>query len=453
MPGPRRHPLQVTNWEMWSLPHRLLSSVLLIESFAVLLLVADLTVTPIDAYATDAVTALTLLLGGVVHTEIALGVERIRRRVAEVGHVDLSSVWTFAGALLLPPAVACAIVSVLFLHLHLRVWRSAKTPAYRVVFNTANVWLAVHAAAATTAYLDLGDRFPTNLEPIPIIAAMLAYTVINTCLVVGVVVISSDRTIRQVLGHGDEIVLEVAALSLGALLALSLTASGPLAVVFVLPPLLVLNRAVLVRQLQKAANTDSKTGLLTAAAWQHQAMQLLQRTRHNAGSPAVLILDLDHFKKVNDRHGHLAGDIVLAEVGAALRSEVRDGDLVGRFGGEEFVVMLAPRSPDQPGHPELRRVAERIRFRIAGLAVEIPTPDGPLTLSDLSVSIGGALYPQDGAEVQDLVAAADSALYAAKRGGRNQVRIGHLDDEHAATLRRVLRSDQPRGGPSSTSAG
>ncbi|WP_219416647.1 GGDEF domain-containing protein [Pseudonocardia nigra] len=423
MTAPRRRPLQVADWAVWGLPHRLLSSVLLIEAFAALLLVADLVVTPFGPDLSDALGGVGLIVGGVIHTEVALRVERIRRRAAEVAHVDLSSVWTFAAALLFPPEVACLVVTMLFTHLYVRVWRAAKTPMYRVVFNTATVWLAVHAAAGTRAYLG-AEHSPLNaFGPLAIVAAMLAYTVVNTCLVVGVVVISSDRTVRQVLGQGDEIVLEIATLSLGAMLALALTVSGPLMAAFALPPLLVLNRAVLVRQLEKAANTDSKTGLLTAAAWQHQAMQQLSRARRTADPRGILILDLDHFKRVNDDHGHLAGDMVLAAVGAALRAEVRDRDIVGRFGGEEFVIMLASPGSGHAGHAELRRIAERIRQRISELAVEIPTPDGPLTLTDLSVSIGGATFPGDGLEVQDLIAVADAALYAAKRDGRNQVRL------------------------------
>jgi diguanylate cyclase (GGDEF)-like protein len=410
-----------TRWGVWALPQRLLGSVLLVEAFAALLLTADVLVTPVDAFRVHAPGAALLLLGAVVHTEIALTVERVRRRVTEAAHISLSSVWTFAAALLFPPLVACAIVIALFTYLFFRVWRPAKVRAYKEVFSTATVLLAVHAVAGSVAYVpDTGG--PLGLVAIAV--AMLAYTVVNTCLVVGVVVLSSDRSVRQVLGHGDEIVLEIATLSLGALVAVVVTDSGPLIAVFVLPAPLLLHRAVLVRQLEQAANTDSKTGLLTAAAWQRQAMQRLQRAQRVSGSAALLILDLDHFKRVNDHHGHLVGDMVLSAVGTALQDETREDDLVGRFGGEEFV-MLLPRSPGECyTYPELRNIGERIRNRIAQLEIEVPTPDGPLTIRGLSVSIGGALFPEDGSEVQDLMAVADSALYAAKRDGRNVVRLG-----------------------------
>jgi diguanylate cyclase (GGDEF)-like protein len=428
------HPLQVTRWGVWALPHRLLASVLLVELFAATLLIADIAVTPLGAFASSAVGGITLLVGGVVHAEIALRVERVRRRVTDAAHIDLSSVWTFAAALLFPPAVACTVVAVLYTYLYFRVWRPAKVPAYRQVFSTATVMLAVHAAAATVVYLG-GGGAPLGGAggPLTLLAAMLAYTVVNTCLIVGAVVLSSDKSVRQILGHGDEVVLEISTLSLGALVAAAVTVSGPGLVAFALVPLLVLHRAVLVRQLEQAANTDSKTGLLTAAAWQRQAMQQLKRTQRSEGSAALLILDLDHFKRVNDHHGHLAGDMVLAAVGQALRGEVRDHDLVGRFGGEEFVMLLPRVDGGRYEYPELRSIGDRIRQRIGQLAIEIPTPDGPLTINGLSVSIGGATFPQDGTEVQDLVLVADSALYAAKRDGRNLVRLGpHRTVTHVA---------------------
>jgi diguanylate cyclase (GGDEF)-like protein len=113
---------------------------------------------------------------------------------------------------------------------------------------------------------------------------------------------------------------------------------------------------------------------------------------------------------------------VLQAVANALRNEVRDRDLVGRFGGEEFVVLLAA-LPDG-GAAELATVAERMRRRVESLQVEIPTPDGPMTVCGLTVSIGGAVHSRPGEELRTLLHIADTALYAAKRAGRNTVRMG-----------------------------
>ena len=100
---------------------------------------------------------------------------------------------------------------------------------------------------------------------------------------------------------------------------------------------------MLVRQLEEDASTDGKTGLLNAAAWQDKAGRAVLRSERGDRPATVLVLDLDHFKLVNDRFGHLVGDQVLAAVAASVRDEVRDEDIVGRFGGEEFVVLLQGR--------------------------------------------------------------------------------------------------------------
>ena len=249
-------------------------------------------------------------------------------------------------------------------------------------------------------------------------------------------------------------VLELATLAMGALAAGTISVQSPLHAVLVLPPLVVLHRAVLVRHLQEAASTDAKTGLLNAAAWQDKAAQALERAQ--GGGAAVLILDLDHFKLVNDRHGHLAGDTVLSSVGAALRAEVRDDDLVGRFGGEEFVILLPGHEGAAYDRAELEVVADRIRRRIDALRVEIATPDGPLTVDDLSVSIGGARFPQDAGDLDRLLEVADSALYAAKRAGRNAVRWGRTSiPTSTGTAARARHAPRPtaRNRPRATDPG
>jgi diguanylate cyclase (GGDEF)-like protein len=139
------------------------------------------------------------------------------------------------------------------------------------------------------------------------------------------------------------------------------------------------------------------------------------------------VLDLDHFKAVNDTYGHVVGDRVLAAAADALRRMVRAHDLVGRLGGEEFVVLLrraayGERSVELEA-VELEVVAERIRAHVADLRLEVPAPDGTLMVADLSVSIGGAVAGPDGCDLAALLHTADTALYAAKRAGRNTVRI------------------------------
>jgi diguanylate cyclase (GGDEF)-like protein len=363
------------------------------------------------------------LLGGlgILHTEIAIGVERLRRRVMVGNHANLSSVWTFAGALVLPPVYAVVVAVVVHMHVWARTGRP-RVPLYRSVYSAATIVLACLGAGAVIGLLGSGPD-PLTAAGIPGIAlALLVYTTINTGLVAGAIAMSAPQPdLARVLGRWDDNLLEFATLSLGALTAVALILN-PWLVLLALPPLVVLHRAVLVRHLEEAANIDGKTGLLNAVAWHAQAERLLQRSSRADGPRGVLVLDLDHFKAVNDTHGHLVGDQVLVAVAGALRAEVRERDLVGRFGGEEFVVLLA--GPAAGAAVEMEAVAERIRSRVAHLRVEIPTPDGPLTVSGLTVSIGGAVAPAEGADLRTLLQIADTALYAAKRAGRNVVRMG-----------------------------
>ena len=126
----------------------------------------------------------------------------------------------------------------------------------------------------------------------------------------------------------------------------------------------------------------------------------------------LLIVDLDDFKAVNDRHGHPAGDAVLRAVVTVLVASVRDMDTVNRYGGEEFAVILPQTDPANG-----LRVAERIRENVAATPLEAGLA-GPLRLT---VSIGLAVYPDDAGGKSGLIECADRALYAAKRTGKNRV--------------------------------
>jgi diguanylate cyclase (GGDEF)-like protein len=178
-----------------------------------------------------------------------------------------------------------------------------------------------------------------------------------------------------------------------------------------------LRRGALIRDLRTAARTDGKTGLLNAGAWDELARRELARAGREGGAVAILIIDVDRFKLINDRFGHLAGDVVLRDIGRQLTAGVREYDVVGRFGGEEFVVAL-------PGvaQQQALRIAERLRARINQLDVSalVARRGGPGT-AELSVSIGIACFPADGADVAGLVEAADAAMYRAKTQGRNRV--------------------------------
>ena len=284
--------------------------------------------------------------------------------------------------------------------------------------------LATVAASAVMAWLRAG--LPAGLGALVLAAGLLVFFTVNTALVAGAMAVAGPPSgAAQAVGTADENLLEIATLCVGALVA-AVMVVNPWLVLLSVPPLLVLQRAVLVRHLERVASIDAKTGLLNSAAWHARAERAVTRSGRAPAPAAVLVLDLDHFKDVNDTYGHLAGDEVLAAVADALQAEVRDGDLVGRFGGEEFVILLAARAgrteADALDRGAERRGPDPAAGRVARRGLE--TPDGPLTVAGLSVSVGAAVRPDGHADLRTLVHAADTALYAAKRAGRNRVGIG-----------------------------
>ena len=186
------------------------------------------------------------------------------------------------------------------------------------------------------------------------------------------------------------------------------------------------------RRLARAASRDALTGLLNRRGFEAAAREALglppapeDRLRRRAAAPpapagppgpgALLLLDLDHFKQVNDAHGHGAGDLVLRAVAGRLRRSLRPGDLLGRWGGEEVVALLPGAS-----RAEAEAVAERLRHSVGGRPVALPGG----RLVRLTVSVGVAWDEGTGApDLGRLTARADLALYAAKREGRDRVRF------------------------------
>jgi diguanylate cyclase (GGDEF)-like protein len=181
-------------------------------------------------------------------------------------------------------------------------------------------------------------------------------------------------------------------------------------VVTVLVRLLRESLAEVIGGLERSASTDHLTGLANRATFEHAVAREMQRARRCGGPLCVVALDLDHFKAVNDRHGHAGGDIALRRCATLLASECRGVDLPARFGGEEFVVALPDTSLD-----DARRFAERVRKRIATATAGDAAP--------LTISCGVAALDDTHTVPDHLVALADGALYEAKHRGRDRVEI------------------------------
>jgi diguanylate cyclase (GGDEF)-like protein len=188
---------------------------------------------------------------------------------------------------------------------------------------------------------------------------------------------------------------------------------GVLPVVFAMLLHNVINARLLAR-LHQRAMTDHLTGSLSRHALAEGALALMARIREGGGRLAVIMVDFDHFKQINDQHGHAGGDSVLRHAVALLQAELRGEALLARYGGEEFVV-LAPVSD----LPAARRVAERLRQSLE----QAPWPDVVPGLALVTASLGVTLLAAEEA-LEHALARADAALYRAKHGGRNQVQVG-----------------------------
>ena len=166
-------------------------------------------------------------------------------------------------------------------------------------------------------------------------------------------------------------------------------------------------------ELRRLATTDPLSGALNRRAFFERANMLCENDRLAAQHASCLLVDIDHFKQVNDQHGHQVGDRAIASVARVLQSSVRDSDLVCRYGGEEFAVLLHSTSVDR-----CVEVAERIRIRIEAEAGAAAKTDGSLKIT---TSIGVCSLDARHTNVESLVGYADKALYRAKRSGRNRV--------------------------------
>ncbi len=176
--------------------------------------------------------------------------------------------------------------------------------------------------------------------------------------------------------------------------------------------------------IQQQALTDVLTGLPNHRAVMEDLTRELEQARHADCALSLLFFDVDHFKHVNDTYGHVAGDIVLHQIGERARSILRVGEMLGRFGGEEFVVLLPDTNAQQA-----RIVAERLRAAVAASPVLFLATEEELAVT---VSIGIATYPAHAASEQKLLQAADEAMYIAKQLGRNQFRS--IDEPAVQTL-------------------
>ncbi len=333
-------------------------------------------------------------------------------KAAGIGR-DLQSAWGLPIALLLPPVYGLLAPMLLKGFSQLRVGRSL---VYRRVLSAAAIGLANYAASQVFHRLLPGDvRASLITNPVRTVLAALASAavcyLVNTLLVATAVrLATAEVSWRARLLDRESLTIDLVEICMGVAVFTAWIVT-PATVLVLLPPAVLLQRSLTYAQLRTAARTDAKTGLLNAAAWQEEADREIVRSNREHQPLAILMIDLDHFKAFNDTRGHLAGDQALVAVARTLTEGLRSYDQLGRFGGEEFSVVLP--NADQN---EARRVAERLRRAVANLVIADENWNERIT-----VSIGAAVTGAHGVALIDLLTAADSALYRAKAAGRNQI--------------------------------
>ncbi|QKV77344.1 GGDEF domain-containing protein [Amycolatopsis sp. Hca4] len=401
---------RVQGWALWTRPRdwiiaTLTAITVMLSWTAVSLLTVPVTVAQLGTF-------LLLTALAVAQTEVSRRLERQRRILSNGPDISMTSVWLLPAGLLLPAQLIAALGGVLYVYLAFRSWSGTRPGEFHRVAANATTMILSAFSAGVVGHMTIGSGVAT------VTLAALAFFTVNTALTGLGLYLADPKNATPVscLGNMDDNLLELSTLCVGALLVMVLN-EEPLLSVLVILPLYVLQRSVLIKRLEELATTDQKTQLLNATTWQDGALREISRAERENGSFGAMMIDLDHFKRINDTYGHLAGDDVLKAVAAVVKQETRAHDLVGRFGGEEFVALLPSTSKE-----DAIVTAERIRQRVSELIISTTTNEGAaVDIQRQTASIGVAAYPLDGSSIEEVMASADAAVYAAKHGGRNRV--------------------------------
>ena len=293
-------------------------------------------------------------------------------------------------------------------------WVKTRKTAKVETFNIAKAML--DALAAWAVFHLPWDELPISHELQFVVAAVAActtYVFVNHALIAAIVCLTTGQSLRATkLFSYDTLSTDLILAALGAAVA-TLWVHDVWAVPLAVAPLILTHRALAIPQLQAEARVDAKTGLFNARHFSNVLDDELARAQRFERPLSLLMADLDLLREINNTHGHLAGDAVLIGIAEIFRSELRQYDVAGRFGGEEFSIALPETTQD-----EALEIAERIRARVAAATYTSPTARTPIKAT---ISIGVATSPEDGTTQKELIHRADVAVYLAKHRGRNRV--------------------------------
>ena len=402
----------VRNWAWWQLPMVLRCYVGVIPLVALGMIGFALSQT---MWTVPDLLEYALLLGcGMVSVAATPRVAYIKSGMAR----DFLTVWVLPVAILLPPVYAMLTPIPLQV---LTQWRVLKGVAYRRVFTAAAISLTY--GAASLLFRQFPDSFAgptigTGRHALTWVLAVAICEIVggrgHHFLIVGAIKLT-DPSVRlaDLELNREALQADFAEFDLSVLITVVIAVNPVLAIAAV-PTVLLARRFIMHAQLLAASRIDTKTGLLNASTWEREAEIEIARAVRMRIPLAVALVDIDHFKVVNDTYGHLVGDKALRAVTDALQSQLRGYDLAGRFGGEEFVVLL-PQAREQ----DALNVAERLRSHIAGLSIPVDDGDESAGCVRLTISVGVASLDGESRELTDLLAAAD-ARPVPRQGNRPQ---------------------------------
>jgi len=333
---------------------------------------------------------------------------------------DLLTVWCLPIAVLLPPFWALLAPIPLLSYTQ---WRVHRGVLHRRVFSAAAIGLAYGSASvaflalpATIAGPGLGGGAHAVRWALAVAACdVLAWSINNGIISVAIKASDPSMSLAGVVFGRESMIADFVQFCLGVVVTI-VVAVNPVLLVFAAPSVLLQRRFMMHAQLVSESRIDGKTGLLNAVTWQREARLEITRAIRTRTPLAVAIADIDHFKAVNDTYGHLAGDAVLAGIARAMSALLRDYDIIGRFGGEEFAILLP-----HTGADEVKRIAERLREKLAEIIVPVNAGTAAESPLQVTISIGVATLDGSRRDLDEMLAAADSALYRAKNTGRNKV--------------------------------
>ena len=406
----------IRSWDWWQLPPLLRGYVGAVPLTAFVMIAYAASQTTWTGH--DLLEYLLLLVCGMVSVAATPRVAYLKAGVTR----DFLTAWVLPVAILLPPVYAMLTPIPLQV---LTQWRVHKGVVYRRVFTAGAISLAYGAASL------LFRQFPDSFAGSSIGSGTHALTwvvAVAVCELVGgfghkflimAAIKLSDPSVAlaELALNREALQADFAEFDLSVLITVVVAVTPVLAITAV-PTVLLARRFIMHAQLLAASRIDTKTGLLNASTWEREAGVEIARAVRMHIPLAVALVDIDHFKLVNDTYGHLVGDKALRAVTDALQSQLRGYDLAGRFGGEEFAVLLA-----QTREQDALNVAERLRAHIAALSIPVDDEDESAGHVRLTISVGVASLDGESRELTDLLAAADAALYHAKETGRNKTHV------------------------------